>query len=321
MRVMVGRGRVGASSAIKRVSRIATLVGWVGAATLPACELVVGTDDFKTSPDFDSGSASTGQTDASGSASTGSPTDASSSTVDDSGPFDDASHLHDSGSDATKPEMEAGGGMTFADAAGLEAGVDAAAALCTVSLGDSYCSTCWKQSCCSEYAACQENAQCVAIAQCVLDCVSTPCDCTGPTAAMQLYLSLASCGVTASVADPTNCGNCEAVGIGDICNADYNCFGQAYCIADPLCTAATCASWCTLQDTQCFFDSDCAGNYANGANAGGQQNVCVDTSGVGDTYCFSTCNPANTNSCATYPGTTCVSNIVDIDGNTVSICQ
>jgi len=302
VRVLVRPGRVGgAGSTTQGVSRFVSLFVASAAVALPACELFVGTDDFTTSADAASASgiSMAGGNDASGGAA-------------------DSSVDHETG-DAAKGGVE-GGGQTFSDA-GTDAS-DAAAALCTVALGDSTCATCWKTQCCSDYVACLANTDCVDIAQCVLDCVSSPCDCTGSPTGMQLYVSLAQCGVAASPTDTSgNCGDCEAVGSGDPCYDDYNCFGAELCLADGFCTAASCAYWCSLADTSCAVDSDCAGNYATGTNENGQQMACVDTTGFGDTLCFPVCSTSQAGSCSAYPGTVCKSGVHDENGNTVSICE
>lgn len=282
------------------------------AAATPACELVVGSDNFKV------GSGSSSFTSTGGtSTSTGASTSTSSSSA-----------AGDAGSaDATTPPPRDDAGKRD-DASAIEAGTifgdSGGTNVCVAALGDGICAECWKASCCSQYSACLADPNCVALADCVVRCTTPPCGCTSTSGAMALYGRLASCGVNASAADPDGgsaCANCEAVGPTDLCQWSYNCIGGSVsCYTDPFCSSgASCPGWCS--PSSCAVNSDCTGNYAGGANQVGQQGVCIQYDATnGYTQCFSECNPSSTNSCSGYPGTTCLSD-VDISGAAVNACE
>jgi hypothetical protein len=258
------------------------------ALAVTGCELVVGTETFTTESEDASAAGSSGSGDA--------------SMTKGGGPM---------GHDA---------GILLVDDSGSTEGGNAV--LCATAAADSTCSSCWKTSCCGAYTACQGDVNCAKMATCIENCTDPPCDCTAPAASMQIYLTLASCGVVTSASDPTGtspCALCEAVGTGDPCVWDYNCVGsQVNCMSDGYCAVANCPYWCS--PATCSSNSDCAGNYANATSQNGLSSACIDYDGFGDTMCFPECSPSNANSCAAFPDTTCTQN-TDTDGNSVYACE
>lgn len=316
MRFVVRRGRVGTSSkAFRSVGHAAPLAATLLAAALSGCELIVGTDDFVTSPDAGGGGASSAS--------------ASSSFTSDSGSTstetgeDDSGVGHDGAPGETDARASEGGKEEQFD--GGEAGAEAGGGTgtCAVEATDPTCVACWKASCCSAYTACEANTDCVNIATCIQACASSPCQCTsGSSQALQLFEAMAMCGALASTAD---CSICPASGTGDQCNSASNCVPGLECLYDGYqfvnddesCTPTTCAGWCSPQN-ECASNSDCAGSFSGGVNETGQANRCVTYDGQGDSMCFSLCAPGN--SCAGVPGTTCQSDI-DVEGNEIMACE
>jgi hypothetical protein len=308
---------------------------------ISACELFVGTDSFTTGLEDANGSTSTGATDTgpsgSGSTDTGAMDTGATGTGEDASSADDGGvSMEDEG--VTKNEAgnlgrEAGTIIDTSDAGPQTGG---GTGQCTVVSGESTCLDCWRTSCCTAYTECQASAGCANMEACVAACVDPPCDCTALPAAMELYLNLAYCGVASPASNPavdpdgqSACANCEAVGVGDPCEWDYNCVGsQTGCFTDGYCATKSCAAWCSPVDplgdgstTRCSSNADCAGDYANGASQNGLKNVCIEYDTLDDlTMCFPQCDRLNADGCASFPGTSCTGDF-DTAGSTVFACE
>jgi hypothetical protein len=282
-----------------------------------ACELFVGTDSF-----------TTGLVDASGSMGSASPGEEASAADDGGVSTGDAGVTKD---EAGNLSREAGVIVDTSDAGPQTGG---GTGQCTVVSGESVCLDCWKTSCCTAYSECQASLGCANMEACVAACVDPPCDCTALPAAMELYLNLAYCGVASPASDPavdpngeSACAQCEAVGVGDPCEWDYNCVGtRTGCFTDGYCASSSCAAWCAPVDplgdgttTTCSSNADCAGDYGNGTSDNGLKNVCIEYIN-GQTMCFPQCNRLSGDGCASFPGTSCTGDF-DTAGNPVFVCE
>jgi hypothetical protein len=171
---------------------------------------------------------------------------------------------------------------------------------CSPPSGASACHQCTASSCCAPSTACDADAECTALVACEARCTASTCitDCeTTHAGGVSLFRAYFDC-LSGS------CPICAQSGVGDPCTTD-----ASNCAPGLTCNGLYCTRGCV-------GDSDCAGAFDDGLNGSGGANVCA-INGQKAAVCFPGCSSSK--DCATYDGTTCVSDTASVSGS-VQVC-